>query len=420
MDKFVICGGKKLSGKTTVEGAKNAALPIIAGALLIKKGETILRNIPPLRDIDTIMAVLKHLGAKVSFDRDARTMTVEASTLRENTAPYELMNRMRASFLVLGPILQRLGEAVISLPGGCSLGPRPVNYHIKGFQALGAEISEEKGYIIARAKRLVGDVIYFDRPSHTGTENLMYGAVMAQGTTRIINAACDPEVVDLAEFLIRAGAKITGAGTPNMVIEGVSRLKPVDYTVMGDRLEAGTLLMAAMAAGGQIEVSGSETSHLEIVLKKLTEAGAVMKSAGTSIQIKAPAKIRPVDAVTFPYPGFPTDLQACLMALLTKADGISRIRETIFEDRFTHVMELRRLGADISIAGNEATINGGKALGGATIMASDIRAGAGLVIAALAAVGSSDLLRVYHIDRGYFRLEEKLGALGADIKRASA
>jgi UDP-N-acetylglucosamine 1-carboxyvinyltransferase len=420
MDKFVIRGGKKLAGKVTVEGAKNAALPIIAGALLMKKGESVLRNIPPLRDIDTIIAVLKHLGAKVSFDRDARIMTVDASTLRENTAPYELMNRMRASFLVLGPVLQRLGEAVISLPGGCSLGPRPVDYHIKGFKSLGAEISEEKGYIIARAKRLVGDVIYFDRPSHTGTENLMYGAVMAKGTTRIINAACDPEVVDLAKFLNQAGAKISGAGTPDMVIEGVTKMNPVDYTVMGDRLEAGTFLMAAMASGGDVEVHGSETSHLDIVLKKLIEAGAVIKGAGATIRIKAPSKTRPVDAVTFPFPGFPTDLQACLMAFLTRSGGISRIRETIFEDRFTHVMELRRLGANISISGNEATINGVKKLSGATIMASDIRAGAGLVIAALAATGKSDLLRVYHIDRGYYRLEEKLGALGADIKRASA
>jgi UDP-N-acetylglucosamine 1-carboxyvinyltransferase len=313
-----------------------------------------------------------------------------------------------------------LGEAVISLPGGCSLGPRPVDYHIKGFKSLGAEISEEKGYIIARAKRLVGDVIYFDRPSHTGTENLMYGAVMAKGTTRIINAACDPEVVDLAKFLNLAGANISGAGTPDMVIEGVTKMNPVDYTVIGDRLEAGTFLMAAMASGGDIEVNGSETSHLDIVLKKLIEAGAVIKGAGATIRIKAPAKTRPVDAVTFPFPGFPTDLQACLMAFLTKAGGISRIRETIFEDRFTHVMELRRLGANISISGNEATINGVKKLSGATIMASDIRAGAGLVIAALAATGKSDLLRVYHIDRGYYRLEEKLGALGADIKRASA
>jgi UDP-N-acetylglucosamine 1-carboxyvinyltransferase len=422
MDKFIIRGGKKLTGQVTVEGAKNAALPIVAGALLMKKGETVLRNIPPLRDIDTIVAVIKHLGASVSFDRDSRTMSINASGLCENTAPYELMNRMRASFLVLGPILHRMGEAVISLPGGCSLGPRPVDYHIKGFKALGAEISEEKGYIVARAKRLVGDTIYFDRPSHTGTENIMYGAVVAKGTTHIINAACDPEVVDLARFLNKAGAKISGAGTPDMVIEGVAKLEAVDYTVMGDRLEAGTFLMAAMVsgAGSEIEVIGSETSDLEIVLKKLSEAGATIASASSSIRMKSPAKILPVDAVTFPFPGFPTDLQACLMSLMTKAGGISRIRETIFEDRFTHVMELRRLGADISVSGNEATINGSKKLEGATIMASDIRAGAGLVIAALSAAGKSEILRVYHIDRGYYHLEEKLSALGADIKRTSA
>jgi UDP-N-acetylglucosamine 1-carboxyvinyltransferase len=420
MDKFVIRGGKKLNGKLSVEGAKNAALPIIAAALLIEKGESVLHNIPPLRDINTIIAVLEHLGAQVQFDRDARTLTVNASKLTNNTAPYELMNKMRASFLVLGPVLQRMGEAVISLPGGCSLGPRPVNYHIKGFQALGAEISEKQGYIVASAKKLIGNTIYFDKPSHTGTENLIYGAVMAKGETHIINAACDPEVVDLAQFLNRAGAKISGAGTPDIVIEGVNRLQAVEYSVMGDRLEAGTFLMAGMAAGGEIEITGAETSHLEVVLRKLREAGAEIKSTPRGIRLIAPNKIAPVDAVTFPYPGFPTDLQACMMALMAKAGGISRISETVFEDRFSHIMELRRLGADIGVAGNVATINGVKKLEGATVMASDIRAGAGLVIAGLSASGKTEILRVYHIDRGYHKLEEKLSAVGADIIRMTA
>lgn len=418
MDKFIISGGRYLSGKVRVEGAKNAALPIIAGALLIKSGETILHNIPPLRDIDTIMAVIKHLGAKVHFDRKTRTMSIKAGELTTNTAPYDLMRQMRASFLVLGPVLQRLGEAVISLPGGCSLGPRPVDLHVKGFQALGAEMIEEKGYIVARCKRLKGNSVYFDRPSHTGTENLMYGAVMAKGTTRIINAACDPEVVDLAMFLNKAGAKISGAGTPTMIIEGVTKMGAVEFSVMGDRLEAGTFLMAAMAGGGTVEVTGFDALHLEIVLKKLIEMGATVKTSRAGIKLTAPHKIRPIDITTYPFPGFPTDLQACLMAVLIKGNGISRIRETIFEDRFTHVMELRRLGADISVVGSEATINGVRKLGGAAVMASDIRAGAGLVIAGLAALGKTEVLRVYHVDRGYCHLEKKLTGLGADITRA--
>ncbi len=420
MDKFIIRGAKPLSGEVTVQGAKNAALPIIAGALLIKSGETVLRNIPPLRDIFTLKAMLEHLGARVSYDDKKFVMTIDASGLSENTAPYELMTKMRASFLVLGPILQRMGEARISLPGGCALGPRPVDYHIKGFAGLGAEISEESGYVVAKAKRLQGNTIYFDRPSHTGTENLLYGAVMAKGTTRIINAACDPEVIDLAKFLKKAGAKISGAGTPEIVVQGVTGLKAVKHTVMGDRLEAGTFLMATMATGGRVIVRGAETSHLEIVLKKLGEAGAEISRGAKGIKLIAPKKISPVNVVTFPFPGFPTDLQACLTAMLTKANGISRVRETIFQDAFTYVMELRRLGADISVTADEATINGVKRLTGASVMAPHIRAGAGLVIAGLAAHGRTEVLRVYHIDRGYNHLEEKLKALRADITRVSA
>jgi UDP-N-acetylglucosamine 1-carboxyvinyltransferase len=420
MDKFVIRGKKALSGRITVEGSKNAALPIIAASLMIARGETVLHNIPPLRDIDTIIAMLTHLGARVSFDRVERTLTVDASEMTENTAPYDLMRQMRASFLVLGPILQRCGEAVISLPGGCSLGPRPVNYHIKGFEALGAEIMESKGYITARAKRLIGNNVFFDRPSHTGTENLIYGGVLAKGKTTIVNAACDPEVIDLANFLNKAGARVTGAGTPIIIIEGVTRLKPVEYSIMGDRLEAGTFLLAALATEGRIEVGGTETSHIQMVLKKMTEIGADVKTTISSISLRAPKKVKPVNIVTYPFPGFPTDLQACLMAVLIRADGISRIRETVFEDRFSHVMELRRLGADIAVAGGEATINGVKRLDGTMVMASDIRAGAGLVIAGLSATGKTDILRVYHIDRGYYRLEEKLCSLGADILRTAA
>ena len=420
MDKFVIRGARPLSGVIAVQGAKNAALPIIAASLLIKKGATTLKNIPPLRDIYTLKAMLEHLGATIEYDDARRIMTIDASQMTNNTAPYELMSKMRASFLVLGPILSRMGEARVSLPGGCALGPRPVDYHIKGFAGLGAEISEEKGFVIARAKQLIGNTIYFDRPSHTGTENLIFGAVMAKGSTRIINAACDPEVVDLVKFLKKAGAKISGAGTPEIKITGVADLKAVTHTVMGDRLEAGTFLMAAMATGGDITVTGVETSHLDLVLQKLVEAGAEITNGKAGLRLIAPRQINPLDVVTYPFPGFPTDLQACLTAMLTRANGISRVRETIFQDAFTYVMELRRLGADISVAANEATINGVKKMTGASVMAPHIRAGAGLVIAGLAASGRTEVLRVYHIDRGYYRLEEKLQALGADINRVSA
>lgn len=420
MDKFIINGVRPLSGAVTVQGAKNAALPIIAASLLIDSGETELKNIPPLRDIFTLKAMLEHLGAKVSYDDNKFVMKINASGMNDNTAPYELMRKMRASFLVLGPILQRMGEARVSLPGGCALGPRPVDYHIKGFAGLGAEISEDQGYVIARAKRLIGNTIYFDRPSHTGTENLLFGAVLAKGTTHIINAACDPEVVDLTKFLNRAGAKIKGAGTPEITVEGVSKLKAVKHTVMGDRLEAGTFLMAAMATRGKIVVKGAETSHLEIVLKKLQEAGATIENGKEGIKLKAPKKINPISVVTYPFPGYPTDLQACLTAMLTTADGSSKVRETVFQDAFTYVMELRRLGADIAVTANEATINGVSTLTGAAVMAPHIRAGAGLVIAGLASEGRTEVLRVYHIDRGYNHLEEKLKALGADINRVSA
>jgi UDP-N-acetylglucosamine 1-carboxyvinyltransferase len=420
MDKFVIKGNKPLAGRVTVEGSKNAALPIIAATLMIEKGETVLHNIPPLRDINTLIAMLNHVGARVSFNSNERIMTINAAQLTNNNAPYDLMRQMRASFLVLGPILQRFGEAVVSLPGGCSLGPRPVNYHIKGFKALGAEIAESKGYITAKAARLRGNTVFFDRPSHTGTENIMYGAVLAKGKTTIINAACDPEVVDLANYLNQAGAKISGAGTPTIVVEGVSSLKAIEYNVMGDRLEAGTYLFSAIATGGEIEVSGTETSHLEMVLNKMKEMGAEIKQSATGIKLKAPSKIKPVEAVTYPFPGFPTDLLACLMAATAKATGISRIKETVFEDRFSQVMELRRMGADITVNAMEATINGVKRLDGASVMASDIRAGAGLVIAGLSASGKTEVLRIYHVDRGYCQLEEKLCLLGADIKRIAA
>jgi UDP-N-acetylglucosamine 1-carboxyvinyltransferase len=417
MDKFVIQGPAKIKGRIKTDGSKNAALPIIAGALLITKGQTIIRNIPPLRDIDTIVKMLQFVGAKVEYDRKAQLMAISAEDIRENTAPYELMRQMRASFLVLGPLLVRMGEARISLPGGCSLGARPVDYHIKGFAAMGAKITEEQGYVIAKAKQLAGGIIYFDKPSHTGTENILYGAVMAKKRTVITNAACDPEIVDVANFLNKAGAKIRGVGTPEIVVEPVKKLKPVDHTVSGDRLVAGTYLFAAAITGGSVEVTGISPEDLTMVLHKLKEMGCEVSSRKKGVSLKAPKRLSPVQVTTFPYPGFPTDLQACIMATTCTASGTSHIKETVFIDRFSHSMELRRLGADVTISSDEAIVNGVDHLEGASVMAPDIRAGAGLVIACLAAKGRSEVLRVYHIDRGYDRLEEKLASLGADIKR---
>ncbi len=417
MDKFIIKGGKPLKGQVRVEGSKNAALPIIVATLLITKGETVIKNVPPLRDIFTIVKVIEHLGARVTYDDKAHVMTIDASGLNTNTAPYELMRQMRASFLVLGPVLARMGEAKVSLPGGCVLGARPVDFHIKAFQQMGAKVTDKRGYIMARGKPLLGGSIYFDRPSHTGTENILYGAVMAKGKTRITNAACDPEIVDVANFLNKAGAGIHGAGTPDITVEPVKKLKNIEYTVSGDRLVAGTYMFGAAITGGQVKITGFDPSHLTMVNHKLMELGCDLKVSQNGLTVKGPKRPRPVSVTTFPYPGFPTDLQASLMAVCCVSSGTSHIRETVFKDRFSHTMELRRLGADVNVSSDEATINGVNELFGAEVMASDIRAGAGIVLACLAASGKSEVLRVYHVDRGYNRMEEKLSSLGADIER---
>ena len=423
MDKFVIKGRQRLEGSLRVDGSKNAALPIIVGALLVEKGETVIRNVPPLRAIFSIIKVIEHLGAKVNYDEKAQVMTIDAQNVSENTAPYELMRQMRASFLVLGPLLARLGEARVSLPGGCSLGARPVDFHIKAFGDMGAEIEEKAGYVIARSKQLTGGYLYFDRPSHTGTENILYGAVFAKNKTYITNAACDPEIVDVANYLNQAGAKISGAGTPSIVVEPVNRLKAIEYTVSGDRLVAGTYMFAAAMTGGELKITGVDPRALTMVTHKLLEMGCQIKAGKSSLTVIAPQgknRLKGVDVTTFPFPGFPTDLQACLMSVASISMGTSHIRETVFMDRFVHAMELRRLGADISVAGGEALIHGVKDLVGAVVMAPDIRAGAGLVLACLAARGQSEVLRVYHVDRGYDKLDEKLASVGADIKRMKA
>jgi UDP-N-acetylglucosamine 1-carboxyvinyltransferase len=418
MDSFVIQGPNRLKGEIRTDGSKNAALPIMAGALLVADGETVIRNVPPLRDISTFIKVMEHLGAAISYDREAETMTVNASALNNNTAPYDLMRQMRASFLVLGPILARLGEARVSLPGGCSLGARPVDFHIKGFSQLGAKVAEDGGYIVAKGK-LKGRTVYFDRPSHTGTENLLYGAVLADGETRIVNAACDPEVVDVANYLNKAGAKIHGAGTPLITVEPVAALHAVDYEVAGDRLVAGTYMIGAALTRGDVTVTGIDPGDLTMVMEKLCEMGADVRTEADRISVRGPKRLKPIALTTFPYPGFPTDLQACLMAAACTADGTSHIHETVFVDRFSHTMELRRLGADIRVSSAEAIINGVERLRGAEVMAPDIRAGAGITLACLAAEGRSEILRVYHIDRGYHQLEKKLSLLGANVVRSN-
>ena len=417
MDKFVIDGGRKLTGTVEISGSKNAALPILVAGLLVEKGKTVVKNVPDLADMDTILKVLTHLGVEIFWDKEESIVTVDAASIKNYDAPYDLVRKMRASFLVMGPLLARFNKARVSLPGGCVLGPRPVDYHIKAFTKLGAEISDVKGYVEATCKGLRGTVIHFDRPSHTGTENVMMAACLAKGKTTIINAACDPEVVDLARFLSCAGAKITGAGSNIIKIDGVKKLHPVEYTVMPDRLEAGTFMMAVGATGGKVLIKPLCDGYLSIVIDKLREAGIEIKRQKDAILVSRKNPLAPVDVTTFPYPGFPTDFQASIMAMCCISKGISHIRETVFSERFTHIMELIRLGADIKVSGQEAIVTGVKQLKGTSVMASDIRAGAGLVVAALSASGMSEILRIYHIDRGYEHIEKKLQKLGANIIR---
>lgn len=428
MDKFVIQGGKKLSGTVEIQASKNAALPILAASLLVEKGETVISDVPDLADVDVMLGVMERLGAKVQRSTDDRSdklpsrsrVVINAEHLKSFEAPYDLVRKMRASFLVMGPLLARFGKAKVSLPGGCVLGPRPVNLHLSGFVRLGAKIREEHGYVIASGSKLSGNVVCFDRPSHTGTENILMAACLIPGRTTIVNAACDPEVEDLARFLGLMGARIDGAGGSTVHVEGVKRLKPVEHSPIPDRLEVATFMMAACITGGHVRLKGVIPEHVRMVSLKLTEMGAKITEGKGTITVKAPRRLKPTSLTTFPHPGFPTDAQACIMALTCIADGTSQIRETVFEERFSHAMELCRLGADIKISGDRATINGVPRLKGASIMASEIRGGAGLTLAGLAAEGITEVSRVYHIDRGYDRLEQRLAQLGANIKREKA
>lgn len=414
MDKIVIEGGRPLQGKVKISGSKNAALPILA-ATLLTRGKTEISNLPQLADIRTMLRLLENLGLKTQSWRGKTK--VHANGYRGHTAPYDLVKTMRASILVLGPLLAHRGRAKVSLPGGCAIGSRPVDLHLKGLEAMGAKIEVEGGYIEAEAKRLHGAVINFDTVTVTGTENLMMAATLAEGTTLLENAAQEPEVVDLALMLKSLGAKIEGEGTTTIKIEGVERLEGGSYRVMADRIEAGTFMVAACLPGSKVALQGIEAEYIESLILKLREAGAKVEVSGGEILVTAPKKIKPVDISTAPYPGFATDLQAQWMALMSIADGSSIIRENIFENRFMHVGELLRMGADIKPEGNMAVVRGVKPLSAAPIMATDLRASASLVIAGLAAEGITEISRVYHIDRGYEKIEKKLRKLGARVKR---
>jgi len=415
LEKIIIHGGRRLAGQVQVSGAKNSALPLLF-ATLLAPGVHRLGNVPALRDIGTAERLLKAFGAQV--DRQQNQCTVESTKIDSVEAPYDLVRTMRASVLALGPLLTRLGHARVSLPGGCAIGARPINLHLKGLEAMGARIELDHGYVEARAKRLKGAHIYLDVPTVGGTENLMMAAVLAQGTTVLDNAACEPEIVDLAEALRGMGAHIEGAGSDRIVVQGVDALRPMDFTVMPDRIEAGTFMVAAAITRGNVLVQGARAEHLEALICKLREAGAEVTEENRGIRVKGPRRLSSVNIRTSPHPGFPTDMQAQFMALMVLADGTSTISENVFENRFMHVCELQRMGADIAIEGGRATVRGVKSLLGAPVMATDLRASASLVLAGLAADNTTEVRRIYHLDRGYECLEEKFRQLGGRIERA--
>jgi UDP-N-acetylglucosamine 1-carboxyvinyltransferase len=416
VDKLQIRGGVRLDGEVRISGAKNAALPILAGALLADAPVTI-GNVPHLKDVTTMIELLGRMGASVTVDERMR-VEVDPTTTNETAAPYELVKTMRAAILVLGPLVAKYGRADVSLPGGCAIGARPVNIHVAGLQAMGAEVHIENGYIRARAGRLKGARIVMDTVTVTGTENLMMAACLADGQTILENAAREPEIVDLAQFLIAMGAKITGHGTDTILVEGVERLHGTHYEVLPDRIEAGTYLVAGAITGGRVRARNARAEHLDAVLGKLVEAGAeVIRGDGfVEVDMKG-RRPRAVDIRTAPHPGFPTDMQAQFAALNTVADGVGTVVETIFENRFMHLLEMRRMGAEIRLEGNTAIIKGVPKLTAAPVMATDLRASASLVIAGLVAEGTTDVERIYHIDRGYECIEEKLAGLGAQIRR---
>ncbi len=418
MDKLVIRGGVKLEGVIDIGGSKNAALPIMAAALL-SAGKSVLKNVPRLTDVDTMMNLLNYLGAN-SWRGAEGELIIEGAGVNKTVAPYELVSTMRASISVLGPLLARMGRANVSHPGGCVIGPRPIDLHIKGLRKLGANISIEHGYVVAAGEKLKGADIYLGGPFGStvlGTANVMTAAVLAEGITRIENAACEPEIVDLAEFLCKMGARIEGAGTHIVKISGVARLNGAEHEIIPDRVETGTHIIAAAITRGDVLLRGAVYEHIGAVADKLEQANVRITRQDDGLRVSAGGGLTPVDVVTMPYPGFPTDMQAQMMTLMLCADGISVITERIYPDRFMHVSELLRMGADIMRESERVIVRGGRRLSGAKVMASDLRASAALVLAGLVAEGETEISRVYHLDRGYERMEEKLSSAGADIKR---
>ena len=416
MDKIVIEGGKRLKGEVKISGAKNAALPILVSSMLTD-GQCIYSNVPGLKDVSSIKLLLSTLGARV--DTDGNTVKINASGINNHQAPYDLVRKMRASILVLGPLLARLKKARVSLPGGCAIGARPINLHLKGLADLGASIELKHGYIEARADKLKGAEIYLDFPTVTGTENLMMAAALAEGTSYIKNAACEPEIKAMANVMNKMGADIKGAGTSCIKINGVSSMNPASVSIIPDRIEAGTFMVAAALTGGDFTIVDCEPDHLGSVIDKLRRVGSKIEISKKCIHITGPDEIISVDIKTRTYPGFPTDMQAQFMVLMSVANGVSTISETIFENRFIHISEIKRMGANITVSGNSAIVKGVPALSGAPVMASDLRASASLILAGLAASGKTEVNRIYHLDRGYEALEKKFKLLGANIKRVS-
>ncbi|MDO5037380.1 MAG: UDP-N-acetylglucosamine 1-carboxyvinyltransferase [Tissierellia bacterium] len=415
MEKILIKGSPKLEGRVRISGAKNAALPILAACILGTE-DIYLEEVPDLADIQVMLEVLKSLGVKVKSQGEGRYI-INAKDLSGYQIPYELMSKMRASFLVMGPLLARMGRTENSLPGGCSIGSRPIDYHLKGFKALGATVEEDFGNISAYADQLRGNRIYLDFPSVGATENIMMAACLAQGETLIENAAKEPEIVDLSNFLRKMGARITGAGTSNIKIEGVKELAGARHATIPDRIEAGTFMVAAAITGGDVLVENVISNHISPVIAKLKEAGCQVTEDGSTVRVQAQDPLRPIDIKTLPYPGFPTDLQAQFISLMTQCKGTNVAIETVFENRFMHVDELIKMGAEIKIDGRSAIVTGGKKLQGAKVKATDLRAGAALILAGLVAEGTTELSEIYHIDRGYEHIEDKFRGLGALIER---
>lgn len=418
MEKFVIQGSERLHGEVEVLGVKNGILPLIAASVLAAKGKTVISNVPDFRDVATLSQILRQLGATVSYNKDARVIEIDCQNINNFTAPYDLVKQMRASFLIIGPMLARFRQANISLPGGCAIGARSVNMHIDALKVLGAKIAQEEGQISARTAGLKGATFHFDFPTHTGTENIMMAACLARGTTTLVNASCEPEIVDLALFLNKMGARITGAGTPVIMIEGCAQLSGVEHVAMPSRIETAFFFAAAAITGGELVVKNAVPANLSIVVNKLRQMGVEISDLGGGrVLARAAKRLRAVSFTTWPYPGFPTDFQAQMMALVAVSQGTGTVKETVFENRFMHVQELNRLGTKITTHLDEAFVTGVSSIKGAPVMASDLQAGAGLVLAALAAKGKTVIDRVYHIDRGYERIEERLSSVGASIVR---